>query len=138
VVKDHLKPAMLYNAWKKEQLTEEQYERAVRRRIRRMNVVRPEVLVMVAEADFRGRAFPDRDTAEFLAGMKFLETVKRNGWTEGVPPLIQGRDLMEIGFSSGPMLGEILQTIEDAHDEGKIHTKEEALEMARKMKKSGG
>jgi poly(A) polymerase len=50
------------------------------------------------------------------------------------PRLIGGRDLMEAGFEPGPELGRILGVVEDAQLEGRIHTREEAIELARSLK----
>lgn len=135
IVQDHLKPAMLCNSWKKGELSDEQYERAVRRLIRRLEPARPATLALVAEADFRGRAFPNREQEPYVHGEKFLDAVTRNNWSDGVEPLLKGRDLIALGIPPGPRVGEMLQTIEDARDEGKISTKEEAMEMAKRMTK---
>jgi poly(A) polymerase len=46
-------------------------------------------------------------------------------------PLINGRDLMAIGWQPGPQLGQILTKVQDAQLEGVITTREEALEWLR-------
>ncbi len=45
-----------------------------------------------------------------------------------LPKLIDGRDLIQLGFSPGPMFSEILATVEDLTLEKKLSTKDEALE----------
>lgn len=52
------------------------------------------------------------------------------------PPLINGRDLIEIGMRPGPRMGEILKDIADLQLEGLITTKEEALARASRLMKS--
>jgi len=47
--------------------------------------------------------------------------------------LITGDDLISIGLSPGPIFKKILTRVEDAQLEGKIKTKEEAIEMAKKQ-----
>jgi poly(A) polymerase len=42
-------------------------------------------------------------------------------------PLINGRDLMALGFSAGPKLGELLTAAQNLQLEGQIQTREEAL-----------
>ena len=42
--------------------------------------------------------------------------------------LIDGTDLIQLGFSPGPEFSQILRSIEDLVFEKKIHSKEEALE----------
>jgi poly(A) polymerase len=44
------------------------------------------------------------------------------------PPLIGGQDLIDLGFSPGPLFGEILRTVEEMQLEGKLASKEAAIE----------
>jgi poly(A) polymerase len=46
-------------------------------------------------------------------------------------PLITGDDLIAAGYSPGPLFKELLRAVEDAQLEGSIHTREEALALAR-------
>lgn len=46
----------------------------------------------------------------------------------GAPKLLDGKDLIQLGFKPGPEFTEILRTVEDLALERQIHTKEEALE----------
>ncbi len=49
--------------------------------------------------------------------------------------LITGRDLMEsLGIRPGPELGRLLQLVEDAQLEGRVTTREEGLELARRAR----
>lgn len=47
------------------------------------------------------------------------------------PRLITGDDLLALGVPPGPRIGEILRLVDDARLEGRIRTREEALEFAR-------
>jgi poly(A) polymerase len=47
------------------------------------------------------------------------------------PPLINGNDLIAEGFEPGPRFGKVLSAVEDAQLEGRLASKEEALEFAR-------
>ncbi len=47
------------------------------------------------------------------------------------PELIRGRDVVSLGIAPGPHIREVLATVRDAQLEGKISTKEEALNVAR-------
>jgi poly(A) polymerase len=47
--------------------------------------------------------------------------------------LLTGDDLIEMGLKPGPQFSEILRAAEDAQLEGEIHTREEALDWARRM-----
>jgi len=47
------------------------------------------------------------------------------------PPFINGHDVMALGYSSGPKVGEILNFIREKQVEGEIRTREEALKVLR-------
>jgi poly(A) polymerase len=47
--------------------------------------------------------------------------------------LITGDDLLALGLTPGPRIGEILHAVEDARLEGRVHTREEALTLARAL-----
>ena len=44
-------------------------------------------------------------------------------------PLVRGDDLIAKGYKPGPLFKQILQTVEDAQLEGKVHNREDALEL---------
>jgi poly(A) polymerase len=60
--------------------------------------------------------------------MDCMQKVKEYQQTAAAAPLINGDDLIEMGYSPGPIFNEILQTIEDLQLEGVLQTREEALE----------
>jgi tRNA nucleotidyltransferase/poly(A) polymerase len=47
------------------------------------------------------------------------------------PPLINGHDVMVLGYSPGPAVGQILDFIRQKQVEGEIKNREEALQMLR-------
>jgi poly(A) polymerase len=47
-------------------------------------------------------------------------------------PLINGHDLLALGYSQGPRIGEILKAVEDRQLEGELKTKEQALEWVKR------
>jgi poly(A) polymerase len=47
------------------------------------------------------------------------------------PRLLTGQDLIDAGYRPGPEFGQVLRDVEDAQLEGRVSTKEEALELAR-------
>lgn len=50
------------------------------------------------------------------------------------PPLLSGRDVMrELGLPSGPEIGRILRALEEAQAAGDIHTRDDALALARRL-----
>jgi poly(A) polymerase len=52
------------------------------------------------------------------------------------PPLLNGRDLIALGFTPGPVFGKILAEVEDAQLESRIHSREEAIALAQSLWKS--
>jgi len=53
------------------------------------------------------------------------------------PRLIDGHELMTaLGLSPGPLIGTLLQGIQEAQAEGQLHSKEDALALARELLKS--
>jgi poly(A) polymerase len=50
------------------------------------------------------------------------------------PRLLTGRDLMEAGWTAGPEFSRILNQVEDAQLEGAVKTREEALELAKRLR----
>lgn len=49
-------------------------------------------------------------------------------------PLISGKDLIEqFGLKPGPIIGELLDIVREAQAEGKVNTKEEAIEVAHRL-----
>jgi len=47
-------------------------------------------------------------------------------------PLLNGRDILDLGYKEGPLVGKILKFIEEAQLERKVSTKEQALELLRR------
>jgi tRNA nucleotidyltransferase (CCA-adding enzyme) len=133
VATEHLKPSLLYSAFQKGDLDEKQYTNAVRKAVKRLGKTSWRVLLAAAEADFRGRTLPGADTAPFEAGSKFAQTVTEHGLDHvALRPLIMGRDLIEVfGLKPSPRFGEVIAAVEAARDEGKITTRDEALEFVR-------
>lgn len=48
-------------------------------------------------------------------------------------PLIDGRDLLEMGVPPGPVLGRILRTVREAQDEKLVETRAEALKLSKSI-----
>jgi poly(A) polymerase len=46
------------------------------------------------------------------------------------PRLLTGKDLIQAGYTPGPEFGSILNAVEDAQLDGRVRTKDEALELA--------
>ncbi|MFO7947540.1 MAG: HD domain-containing protein [Armatimonadota bacterium] len=48
-------------------------------------------------------------------------------------PLLTGQDLIKAGYEPGPIFSEILEAVKDAHISNEIDTKDQALEIARRI-----
>jgi len=74
-------------------------------------------------------------------GMDDIEWVKeyvRNTPPEVIkpPPLLNGKDLVAMGYQPGPVFSEILRAVEDAQLDGSIQTTEEARTFVEKQWRS--
>lgn len=124
----HLKPGMLYRNLEKGEMVEKGYTNAVRRLLKAISPVSWRVLLATSEADFRGRTIPGVATAPYAPGDLLAEMVRKNGLDlDPTRPLIQGRDLLDLGIKQGPRMGQIIKAIEKLRDDGAITTRDEAL-----------
>src|SRR5947207_6385966 len=74
-----------------------------------------------------------------LDNYKFLLRKREEFANEPIipPPLVRGDDLIALGLKPGPKFGEILEAAETQQLEGKLRTREEALEWVKKRYLSG-
>jgi len=134
VAGEHLKPVMLFHQREAGQMNEAQYLNAVRKLVKRIYPTSWQILLAASEADIRGRAFADADTKPYLPGEAFKKAITELGLEHEPPtPLLQGRDLLELGIEPGPRMGELIAYAENLRDEGTIRTKDEALEAVKKL-----
>ncbi len=68
-----------------------------------------------------------------LANVTLLRRAQREFSQEPLRPprLINGQDLIDMGFPPGPMFGPVLAAVEEAQLDGRVRTREEALRLAR-------
>ena len=81
-----------------------------------------------ASSDFEHR----RRVAEMLDRMltRYLSWQRQQ---RHVPRLVNGNDLMEaLSLEPGPMVGKLLDAIAEAQEDGRVRTREEAVEEARR------
>ena len=74
----------------------------------------------------RGAEAPDAAAAvsRFLAGF---------GGNRSPERLVRGRDLIEAGLAPGPRFGELLEAAFDAQLEGRLTSRDEAIEFVRRL-----
>ena len=74
-----------------------------------------------------------------LDNYAFVREKREEFGAEKIAPtrLVTGQDLIAAGYRAGPEFGRVLREAEDAQLEGRVTTKEEALEMARRLLGAG-
>ena len=139
LVAAHMRPFHLSNVMRRDQ---EVSLKACLRLIRSLGEHLPG-LFLLGMADAlagRGDARPEEMEAELARLFARVEQVRREH-VEPVrqgKPLLTGRDLIEeLHLSPGPIFREILEAVEEAHMEKKIHTREQALALAAVLAEQG-
>lgn len=117
LIKEHMRPVLLYKD------RQNVSDKALRKLVNRINL---QELLLLAEADFKGRGAADRD----------FDPIRK--WFEGkmiklgidpekkLEPLVQGRDLLRLGIKPGPSYTSALAHAFDLQLDGK--TKEAILD----------
>jgi tRNA nucleotidyltransferase (CCA-adding enzyme) len=117
LVEHHLKPSQFYKNSAK--------NKAIRRLATKVNI---EELVLVAKADFLGRTSKDALSRVYEAGEWLLEKAKGlNVKNKPLDNLLQGRDLIALGFEPSPQFGKMLDELYELQMDGKIKSKDEAI-----------
>ncbi len=117
LVEHHLKPSQLY--------AQKSKPKAIRRLSTKVNI---DKLVLVSEADFLGRTTPEALNGEYMAGRWLLNEAKKLNIENRPPkPLIQGRDLIELGMKPSPKFKELLNHLYEKQLDGEFGDKNEAL-----------
>jgi len=123
LVLHHLKPSQFYANKAKAP--------AIRRLATKVNI---EALVLVAKADFLGRTTKEAALGVYEAGDWLLKKSRAlNVSTKALECLVQGRDLIALGFEPSPKFKEILDAVYTLQLDGTITTKDEALDLIRKQ-----
>ena len=121
LVREHLKPALLYNDNIKNKVSDS----AIRRLALRVNL---NDLHLVTQADHFGRTTQDALAREFPAGEWLMERAASLSVKDATPqPLLLGRHLITLGFSPGKKMGTLLKKAFDAQLDGKFTTEEDGL-----------
>ena len=134
IVRWHLAPGSLYYALERGELETRSYTNAVRKVLKRIHPVRWQVLLAACEGDWRGRGIDGVLTLPFDPGLRFARAVAEDQLDVApAAPLVQGRDVLVLGIPAGPRVGTLIREVEDARDRGEIRTREEALDLLRRL-----
>ena len=118
LVEHHLKPSQFYATKSKAS--------AIRRLSTKVNI---DELIIVAKADFLGRDTPEAKEGIYEAGELLRSRADELNISKTPPkPLIQGKDLINLGLEPSPKFKTILQTTYQAQLDGTIVSKDEAIE----------
>jgi poly(A) polymerase len=132
IIRNHLRPLFLFVAGQKQNLK----HKGMVRFFRKCGSLTPDLLVhTMADIMGKSRTSTTRD-ADFIGFAR--ETLdlffQEYGPRASLPPLITGHDLIkELGLQPSPLFKLVLRRVEEARVTGNIHTKEEALALARQM-----
>ena len=121
LVEHHLKPSQFYRNGAKAP--------AIRRLATKVNI---EELVVVAKADFLGRTTEESLAGVYHAGEWLLEKSRDlDVVNKPLDCLLQGRDLIALGLKPSPQFKEILDAVYGEQIEGRIATREEAIQFVK-------
>jgi hypothetical protein len=104
-------------------------------------------VLLHALADHRATYAPDTSSAPWTRLVDVVTRMLADYWERQAEqvrpsPLLNGNDLLhefahEFALSPGPRIGELLEAIREAQASGEVHTREQALDLAR-AKLAGG
>ena len=121
LVEHHLKPSQFYQGKAKKS--------AFRRLATKVNI---EELVVVAKADFLGRTTKESLEGVYHAGAWMLARAKDLKVAQKpLEPLVQGRDLIALGFEPSPKFKEILELVYEKQLEGYLESKQGAMDFVK-------
>lgn len=121
-IRHHLAPSQLYHNGAKSP--------AIRRLSTKINI---EELVIVARADFLGRTTKESLERTYKAGDWLIKKARELGVETDAPtPILQGRDLINLGLAPSPEFKRILNSAYQAQLDGSISTKDDAMQFAQK------
>jgi poly(A) polymerase len=114
-------------------LSERVTSRKIRKLINRLGDVLVDVVLLSSADRFATRG--PMTTQEGLARyVDFCRQILDEYYKErDVPSLIGGKDLLDLGLSQGPIIGEILGEVRMAQLEGAVRSREEAIQLARRI-----
>lgn len=118
LVEHHLKPSQFYRA--------KSSDKAIRKLATKVNISQ---LVVVAKADSLGRTTADALAGKYPPKEWLLQKAEvLNVKDRKLENIIQGRDLMELGFKPSEYFGKIIEDVYQKQLDGELSTKTEALE----------
>lgn len=128
---DKILPLIVAHDWP---MMEEISDTAIRRVTKRLEPANLDMLLMVFEADSRGRG---TDALSAFDHSKVLEIKRRaeelGVSKEAIKPLVTGKDLMEIGMKPSTNFGVVIAYVFEEQQQGRINTKKEAVDRVKEL-----
>ena len=117
LVEHHLKPSQFFSAKSK--------DKAIRRLATKVNI---KELITLAKADFLGRTTDEAKLGVYHAGEWLHDkSQKLNVEIKPLENLLQGKDLIKLGFKPSPLFKKILDDVYDLQLSGSIRTHKDAI-----------
>ncbi len=109
-------------------------EKAIRRLIYRLGDLTP-LLIAHTLCDMYGSSGGEENpsTYQVIQNCDAIMAAYHESRKKPLPRLVSGNDLLKIGFTQGPHLGQCLDTVRDRQIAGEISTRDQALAVARRM-----
>jgi poly(A) polymerase len=133
LIQAHMRPFLLLPAFRERELS----FRALGRLVRAVRAELPGFFALAMADSLAGQGpLKPADSEAVLADLaeaayQFLK--ERLEPQERQPRLLSGHDLIRLGLSPGPLFRRLLTEVEEAQWEGVVQTREEALEMVRRL-----
>ncbi|WP_072680009.1 CCA tRNA nucleotidyltransferase [Arcobacter sp. LA11] len=124
LVKNHLAPFQLYKA--------ESSIKAVKRLSLKCNI---EDLSIVCLADCKGRTIPDKDKCDKAVSWLLEKAREMNISNEGLKPLVQGRDLIDLGMNPSKEFKDILEYALNLQIEENLNKEEILINIKKNLRK---
>lgn len=130
MVRWHLRPGQLFHQG-------DPTDRAILRFYRSMGEDVPE-LILLALSDFRATCGPGLQVGREQAEQKLFELLERYfvyvDEAGNLPRLLDGKDVMALlGITAGPVIGSLLEALEEAKQLGEVSNRREAEEFVRRL-----
>ena len=130
MVRWHLRPGQLFHQG-------DPTDRAILRFFRSMGEDVPE-LILLALSDFRATCGPGLQAGREQAERKLFELLERYfvyvDEAKNLPRLLDGKDVMALlGISAGPVVGSLLEALEEAKQLGEVTNREQAEDFLRRL-----
>lgn len=136
IVLYHMYPLMLLMKHRKKSVSAQEKSRDIIKFIRNVNEYCLGVL-LTSYADLQATQGPLRTDEDMIILNNLAKEIADTYFAQmkaSIPLLITGNDIIkEFGLEPGPIIGKILRHVREAQLDGKVNTRQEALDCARKL-----